>query len=197
MKSKQIIIGLTGGVATGKTTASEFLRKEGYLVIDADEIAHRITKENTLISAEIIQKLGNSFCNLRGEIDRKKLGDLVFHDTQKRKQLESIIHPLVLQEIKNAILANHDKSIIFVSVPLLIETSYYKEFEYTILIYAPYDVQLDRLVTKRKLTKEYAQKILQSQMPIENKKQYVDCVVDNTESIETLCKRLKQILQQF
>ncbi len=197
MKHKPIIVGLTGGVGSGKTEATLFLRKKGFTVIDADEISHSITQPGMSGYQKILKIFGNGVLNSGSEIDRKKLGELVFNDETKRKQLESILHPLILTEIQTQIAAHQDESIIFVSIPLLIETGSFKGMNCSLLIYAPQDIQLQRLITHRKLPREYAEKILAAQIPIKNKQQRVDYVVDNSGTLEELHNNLEKALKKL
>jgi dephospho-CoA kinase len=179
-------IGLTGSIGTGKSTVRKLFEELGAYTIDADKVVHQLlTREN--VKREIKEKIGDVF-NSKGEIDRKKLAGIVFNNYEKKKLLENIIHPKVREEIDRIIksIENSDKeAIVIVEVPLLIETGSYKNYDLVIVVYAPFEKQLERLISKG-FSKEDAIKRIQSQMNIEEKIKFADIVIDNSKDLENL-----------
>jgi len=179
-------IGLTGSIGTGKSTVRKLFEELGAYTIDADKVVHQLlTRED--VKREIREKIGDVF-NSKGEIDRKKLAGIVFNNYEKKKLLENIIHPKVREEIDRIIksIENSDKeAIVIVEVPLLIETGSYKNYDLVIVVYAPFEKQLERLISKG-FSKEDAIKRIQSQMNIEEKIKFADIVIDNSKDLENL-----------
>lgn len=189
-----IVAGLTGGIATGKSTVSAIFKRLGAYIIDADEVAREVTKKGTQAWKEIKEFFGEDILNPDGTIDRAKLGLIVFRDESKRRRLEEIIHPRVFREIerlKDSIVKKKEDVIIIIDIPLLIESGYHRNVDKVILVYAKEKEQLLRLTGK--LSREDALKRISSQMPIEEKKRFADYIIDNTGSIEeteSQCRRI-------
>jgi len=183
-------VGLTGSIGTGKSTVLKIFKDLGAYVIDADEIVHSLYKKK-YIQEKVKSKFGDVF-NEDNSLNRKKVAEIIFNNPEKKKILESIIHPEVRKEINNKIkdIENKDKNaIVIVEIPLLIETGQYREYETVVVVYSPRDLQLDRLL-KKGLSKEEALKRINSQMDIEEKLKYADFVIDNSSSIENLKKEV-------
>lgn len=188
VKSK--IIGLTGSIATGKTTASNYLNKLGYFVIDSDQIVKDLWQSNH----QMIKKVVHTF-----DLDYKKdvvrqLRSFIFKDQQQLQQLNQIIHPYVFEVIQQQLMKNKDKDIIFIDMPLLFEVGYDRSCDETWLIYVTKDIQLKRLMKRDGMSKEAARDRINQQMDIDQKKELADVVFDNTKDKHYL---YKQILKQL
>ena len=178
-----MIIGLTGGIASGKSTVSNILKGAGACVIDADQIVHQLLARNQLVRKQVVDYFGPSIVSAAGEIDRTLLGEIVFADDDKRKQLEKIIHPLVIREMKTQ-LANHQarEKHIILDIPLLYESKLDCLVEQVWVVYVEPEVQLQRLMNRGQLSKAEAIKRIRTQLPLSEKKEMADLVIDNNGS---------------
>ncbi|MCX7760254.1 MAG: dephospho-CoA kinase [Hydrogenothermaceae bacterium] len=192
------IIGLTGGIGTGKSTVEEIFKKLGCYVIDADKVVHSLYKDE-IIKKKIKDLFTDEVFDEYGEIDRKKLAQIVFKDISKRKILESLIHPQVNRFIENWIeeISKKDPdAIVIVSVPLMIETGSYKKYDKIILVYATKDLQIKRLL-KKGYTQEEAISRIDAQMDIDEKLKYADYVIYNTSTLEDLEREVKDVFEKI
>jgi len=190
------VVGLTGGIATGKSTSEKILEELGAYVIDADKVVHALYEKEDVLE-EVKKHFPQAFEN--GKLDKKKLANIVFKDDEKRKILESIIHPKVNQEIENWIKKVKEKdpdALVIVSVPLMIETGSYKKYDTVILIYAPKELQIKRLLEKG-FTEEEALSRIKAQMDIEDKKKYATYIINNTGTVEDLRKQLEELYKKL
>lgn len=178
-----MIIGLTGGIASGKSTVSKILKGAGACVIDADQIVHQLLARNQLVRKQVVDYFGPSIVSAAGGIDRTLLGEIIFADDDKRKQLEKIIHPLVIREMETQ-LANHQEreKHIILDIPLLYETKLDYLVEQVWVVYVEPEVQLQRLLNRGQLSKAEAIKRIKTQLPLSEKKEMADLVIDNNGS---------------
>ena len=145
------LIGLTGGIATGKSTVSAMLKKAGAIIIDADRIARAVVKKGLPAYREIVHRFGAEILLPDGEINRNMLGDIIFNDHQKKQLLNSIVHPHVNQEVNRQIKKiqkTHPKSIVILDIPLLFEAAMHTDLSDVIVVYAPEHIQIKRLVQR-------------------------------------------------
>lgn len=181
------IIGLTGGIATGKTTVSKILTGNGYVVIDADLLSRSVTKKGEPAYRQIVQEFGEKILNEEGSIDRKVLGKIIFSDDELKLRLNNITHPYIFEEIKKQIIKNcRENKIVFVDIPLLFEeyskiTEENINFDEIWLVYVEKSSQLNRLMKRDELNIEEARKRIDSQMPIEDKLKLADVIINNNE----------------
>ena len=190
-------VGLTGSIGTGKSTVASIFKELGAYVIDADEVVHKLLKRKD-IKEKIRKEFGDVFTP-EGEIDRKKLASIVFNNPEKKKKLEQILHPEVFKEIEKFFKQVEEKdpnAVAIADVPLMIETGSYKNYYPVIVVYAPREVQLERLI-KRGMDKEDALRRIKSQMPIEEKVKYADIVIDNTGSLQDLRKKVEEVYEKL
>lgn len=192
-------IALTGGIASGKSTVTLILRARGYVVIDADDIVRQLYGKGKPIYNAIVSAFGNEILNLSGEIDRKKLGALVFSDSEARKCLNSATHPIVEAEITKEL---HEKQLqgetmVFVDTPLLIETGNSERYDAVILVVVDFETQLQRLQSRNQLSHDEAVLRIKSQMPLEDKKAYADFIIDNNGTLEMLDQQVDQLLARL
>ena len=157
-----MIIGLTGGIASGKSTLSEFFQKKGYFVIDADKIAHQVTKKDSEGAKQIEKVFGSQFF-IGGELNRKKLAEEVFSSKEKTKQLNEIIHPLVISRITSLIENSTDK-IIVLDVPLLFESGLDKKCDKTICVYCGEENQISRAIKRSHYSKTDVKNRIKNQL---------------------------------
>lgn len=192
------IIGLTGGIGTGKSTAEEIFKRLGAYVIDADSIVHQLYKQEH-IKEKLKQIFTEDIFDNNQDIDRKKVARIVFSDKTKRKALEEIIHPEVnkyIDEWLNQIEKNNPDAVAIVSVPLMIETGSYKKYQKIILVYAPKELQIERLI-KKGYNYEEAVSRINAQMDIEEKLKYADYVIMNTSTLENLENQVKRVFDEI
>lgn len=191
------VIGLTGGIGTGKSTVEEIFKSLGVDVIDADKVVHTLYRKDE-IKRKVKELFGEGVFT-DGEIDRKKLADLVFSDSLKRKAIERLIHPEVekyIQDWLEEIKSKNDSGIAIVSVPLMIETGSYRKYQKIILVYAPKDKQIERLL-KKGYTLEDAVRRIEAQMDIDEKLKFADYVIMNTSTIEHLKDEVERVLNEI
>jgi len=180
------IIGLTGGIATGKSTVVEILRRKGAFIIDADQLAREVVEPNQPAWQEIVKWLGDSILQPDRSLDRVKMADLVFGDPQKLKILNSIIHPRVgarILERTKEIEQKEPDAVIVYDIPLLIEAGMQEMADLILLVYAPRELQLKRLEERDGLNPEEAELRLAAQLAIDEKRKYAHQVIDNSGSL--------------
>ncbi len=188
-----LIIGLTGGIATGKSTVAEMLRHKGALLVDADQLAREAVEPNQPAWQEIVNWLGDSVLLPDRSLDRTKLAQLVFGDPQKLKILNAIIHPRVgnrILELARKIEEEKPDAVVVYDIPLLIETGMQEMVDLVLLVFAPREFQLKRLVERDGLNPEEAGQRLAAQMPIDEKKRYAHRVIDNSGSLAETRKQV-------
>ena len=182
-----VIAGLTGGIASGKSTVSAFLENAGAVIVDADKIAREVVQKNRPAWQEIIRSFGRSILLPDGEINRILLGDIIFNDPAQKQLLNRITHPEVIAETATRLAEiekNQPDSIVILDVPLLIESGMNNGLSDIIVVYVPEPVQIQRLMIRDALTQAPALARIRSQMPIEEKKRIAKIVIDNSGSRE-------------
>ncbi|PAF48409.1 dephospho-CoA kinase [Helicobacter sp. 12S02634-8] len=192
--SLQYAIALTGGIGSGKSTVSSMLALYGYTTIDADKIAHTLLEAN---QAALIEHFSTAILDTDGKIDRKKLGKLIFTDTNARKKLEGLLHPQIHQKILSCAkeLEGHQKYY-FLDIPLFFETGGRERYgvKKVVLVYAPYEIQCMRIMARDTLSKEEASQRLAAQMDIEHKKLQSDYILINSQDLKALQKEVEKFL---
>ncbi|WP_373229419.1 dephospho-CoA kinase [Cohnella sp.] len=179
-------IGLTGGIATGKSTVAKLLKEHGAILIDLDRIAREVVEPGQSSLLRIAERFGQAVLQEDGSLDRKKLGSIVFADPNERKALEAIIHPEIRTVMKERMIyyeSHTPDKLVVVDVPLLYESGMEPYFQEIMVVYVPREIQLQRLMERDKLTAEEAQKRLDAQMAIEDKKSKADIVINNSGSL--------------
>jgi dephospho-CoA kinase len=187
-------VGLTGSIAVGKSYVCEVFSELGAFVLDADRTAREVVAPNTIGLQKIVENFGAEILLANGELDRVKLGAVVFENEAKRQLLNSIVHPLVF-EAQNDWLAEIERenpsAIAVIDAALMIESGGYKRFTKLIVVWCDSAIQLERLMLRNNLSEAEAFKRINSQMPQEEKKRYADFLIDTSEGFETT--RLKTI----
>ncbi len=187
-------IGLTGGIASGKTTVCNLFRELSVEIIDADVISHELSKKGGDAFEEIVEAFGNQIIGDDGELDRRKLRSIVFNDKNNKQILEMIIHPKVLLSINNKIEASQSNYLI-ISVPLMIETGMNAMMDRVLLVDCDVETQIQRIIQRDQSTREEAIRIIDSQASIEAKRELSDDrIINNSEtSIEELTLKVKEM----
>lgn len=199
LSPEPLLIGLTGGIAAGKSLVSSFFKKKRLPVIDADRIAHEVIRPGRPAYQKIIEVFGSGLLTHRQQINRKQLGAIVFQDAQKRELLESIAHPEILKEILSQIekFKKQKPRMIVVDAALLFESGLYRKMDKKILVTCHPSVQLKRLMKRDKLSKVEAWTRILSQMPTAEKKQFADYLIDNSSTPSVTRKRTEAIFQKL
>ena len=202
-----MVIGLTGGIGTGKSTVSQILRNKGFSVIDLDVISHKVIEFPSVVE-KIVKNFGkevleNNENNNDGNrtVSREKLGKIIFSNREKRFTLNSIMHPEILRIMHKKILEcelgkNKKKNkIIFVEVQLLFEVQWEKEFDYILLVAAKRDIQVRRVLERDKRSEKEAWDIINSQMSLDEKRGKSDFVIENDGNIDDLNRKVDKFLK--
>ncbi len=193
--SVTIVIGLTGGIASGKSTVSNMIRKQGLRVVDADIIAREVVE----IGQPAYKKIIETFDGILDEdksINRQKLGSIIFADEKKRQQLNSIVHPAVREEMLKQVESEKQKNALAVvlDIPLLFESKLTHIVDKTILVYVDEHIQLERLMGRNGYTEHEARMRIESQMPLKEKLKLADYVINNNGTLEETERQLRNIL---
>lgn len=192
------IIGITGGIASGKSTVVDEVRKHGYQVIDADQVVHELQAKGGKLYQALLDWLGDGILKLDGELDRQKLGQLIFASKEMLAKSSQIQNGIIRQELarRRDELAK-SQEVFFMDIPLLIERDYVDWFDDIWLVFIDEKTQLERLVLRNHLTREEAQKRIASQMSTEAKKTFADKLLDNSGDIATLKEKVAELLAEL
>ena len=193
-----MVIGLTGGIASGKSLVTRYLRELGIPVIDTDEIARQIVAPGQPVWRSLYAQFGPEYFHPDGQLDRTALAQLVFHDDVARHQLESIPHPAVFAEVEHQLAQLRTKTpppkLIVVVVPLLFETSSESRYDATVLVKVPEEVQSRRLQETRGYTREHALARIAAQLPLGEKERRADYIIENSATPEQLQKQVLHLI---
>ncbi|GEK89237.1 dephospho-CoA kinase [Alkalibacterium putridalgicola] len=173
---------MTGGIASGKSTVSRYLKESGFPVIDADVIAREVMEPGEPAYLKVIECFGREILNKDRSIDRKTLGDIVFNDSEKLKQLNALVQKEIFAEImkKKSELSADEHKLIVLDIPLLYEAGYDQAVDEVMVVYVDYSTQLSRLKKRDQLTESAAVKRIEAQEPLKSKKDKADVVIDNS-----------------
>lgn len=194
-----LIIGLTGGIASGKSTVSKIIKEMGYLVIDADIEARNAVEVGESAYKKIIDLFGEEVLLPDRTINRSKLGEIIFHDKSKREQLNKIVHPDVrkrMNQKKDTAIKRGDKLVVL-DIPLLFESGLKSMVDLVLLVYVDEKIQLQRLMNRNHLTEEEALARIGSQMPIKDKLQLADSVIDNNGTEEETKRQVIELIKKW
>lgn len=189
-----MIIGITGGIASGKSTVSQYLKENGFFVVDADQLS----RDALTVDKSCIQQVHQLFDCMdgSGNIDRAKLGTIIFNDKKAQAQLEGIVHPYVINKMKEAI-ENSKEEWLFLDIPLLYEAGLEYLCDRILVVYVDEQVQLERLRKRNALSIAEAKARIDSQMPLIEKKQKANYIIDNNGSYENLIKQADQFIREL
>jgi len=191
-----LIVGLTGGIATGKSTVSDMFEERGAVIVDFDVLSHDVIEPDMPAWKDIVDYFGPSVLNEDRTLDRARLGDIVFADTEKRRKLEGFIYPRLFEEYSRRIQEIGEKTpdaLVLADVPLLIEVKLQGMFEKIIVVYATREQQLQRLTGRDGLDRDAMLQRLDAQMPIEEKIKHADYVIDNSGSLEKVEREVEKV----
>lgn len=193
------VIGLTGGIASGKSTVSTLLKSLGAVIIDADEISRKVMKKNTKVFDEIVEYFGDNILDKDGNIDRQKLGQIVFSNVDDLKILNDITHPAIINEIKKnlLILSKKKEPIVVIDAALLLESGLDNLTDKIWLVKASEETQLKRLMRRDNIDERQAINRIKSQMPLKEKLKYADKIIDNDGNIEYTKKQVDNFWKEL
>ena len=193
-------VGLTGGIASGKSTVARMLVEKGALLIDLDELAHSVEEPEGEVWRAIVRHFGPNVLCPDGKIDRRRLGEYVFADLEKRDLLNSLVHPAVFEQWRRRleeIRKMQPEAIVLSDIPLLIEAGLKPMVDLVLLVYLPPEEQIARLMARNGYSREEAASRLASQMPIGEKLSFADLVIRNDGSPETTRQALNEIWSEL
>ena len=194
-----LTVGLTGGIASGKSTVARLLQERGCAIIEADLLAHEYLQPENPVSQEVLREFGAGILDASGKIDRAKLGEIVFGDAGKIERLNAIIHPHVLKEIARRLQVlkqSGETDVAVVVAALHIETGFYKTFDRLAVAWCRPEQQLERLI-KRGLTPEQAGRRIASQMPMEEKRRLADDPIDCSGTLQETTRQVDEALARW
>ena len=177
------VIGVTGGIASGKSNVCNIISQEGYPVIDCDKISAMLSVKGGLLYNVILEKFGEDFLLDNGELDRKKLAKQIFHDSKSKELLDSITHPIIMDEVDRQI-NEIDDGLVFVEAPLLYETKFNEKCDKVICVFLQKKFQVQRLMDREGIDEDYALAKIHSQMDLYLKKSLADYVIDSKGTFE-------------
>jgi dephospho-CoA kinase len=193
---QQMIIGLTGSIASGKSTVSAMLKEKGFAIIDADLVARLVVEPGTRTLKEIEGVFGQEVMNADGTLNRDALGQIIFHEPAKRKQLNDLMHPAIRSEMlrqRDELFSSGHETLIM-DIPLLFESRLQHFVDKILVVSVTEDTQMYRLMERNSLSREEAKARIQSQLPISEKEKGADAVIYNNGSIEETKAQLDRIL---
>ncbi len=191
-------IGLTGGIASGKSTVSTYLSKCGLPVVDADKIARKLAEQGGAIWKAYAERYGSKAINADGTLDRKKLGEIIFSSPMELEWVNSTTHPLIravcFEEIAD--IEKNGSNIVILDIPLLFETGWQKYVDESWLVSIPKEIQLHRIIQRDGLSIQEAEKRIAAQMTLEEKSRLADKIIDNSGSLEALYSLVDSLLNE-
>lgn len=194
-----VILGLTGGIASGKSTVAKMFLDQGIPLIDTDTIARELLFRGTDTYHKVVETFGEEILFTNKDINRKQLGKVIFRNKKKRLLLNNIVHPKVREIVENE-LEKHQKlgtEVVVVDVPLLFETNYQDIVDKTIVVFCDFQEQVDRLMSRDNIERDYAMMKINAQLPMQEKVNLADYVIDNSYSILNTKKDFNKILKDI
>ena len=190
------IIGITGGIASGKSTVTNFLRQKGFEVVDADALVHQLQKPGGRLYQILVEHFGEKVLLEDGELNRPLLASLIFSNSEEREWSKETQGKIIRDELRALrVKFSETEELFFMDIPLLFEQDYASWFDETWLVYVRRDTQLDRLMNRDQLSKESAETRLASQWPLEEKKKFATYILDNNGSREQLLSQVVTLLE--
>ena len=195
-----LLAGLTGGMGSGKTTVGKLFKALGAYILDADEICRSLLEPGKPAWNETVDLLGNGILRDDQTLDRRKIADVVFSDLEKKKALEAILHPRVMEEeqaVYKDILKDDPGALVIIDAALLIESGNYRKVDKVIVIACDEETQLHRIMDKNTFSREDAHRRLQQQMPLEEKSKFADYVLHNDSGLSELEEKVEALFHQL
>lgn len=204
-RTRGTIVGITGGIACGKTTVSDLLTEKGAIPINADEIGHQLLKADSPVIHELTGAFGDDILEASGDVSRKKLGAIVFQDRTARERLNSILHPLIIQRSRaraRQLVTEDPTCVVLLDAPLLIEAGAYDTVDLIVVVTASPETQLRRTLERsiaqgRPLTETEVQARIDAQMPVTEKIKYADIVIENDGTLEDLYRQVDELWERI
>ncbi len=190
-----MVLGLTGGIASGKSTVSQILINKGYKVVDADKIAKEVS-ERIEILEKIKIEFGKEFV-LEGKLNRKLLREVVFRDKEKVDKLNKIMHPPIIEEIKNQLIKNSEEEIVVADIPLLFESDLEYLVDKILLVTCKRKTQIERVMKRDKVDRESAMNIIDKQLSLEEKREKSDFVIENDMDMGSLEVEVDRVIRKI
>jgi len=187
-----IILGITGGIACGKTETGRSFTEAGFAVLDTDLLAHEMMKAGTPVFKQVVEQFGTSILNADGEIDRRKLGELVFADPAARETLNGLVHPAVIKAAEQWKTEQNRDAVIL--IPLLFEAGWTEGWDAIVCVSADEKVVFQRL-EKRGLSEDEARKRIAAQMPLAEKEAKADFIIENNETLDALREETRRVVE--
>ena len=191
-----LIAGLTGSIATGKSTVSAILKDLGAFIVDADLAAREVVLPGMPAWDEIVRIFGRDILQVTGEIHRERLGALVFNDAKMRAMLEAVVHPEVMRvmdEQISTIRAGSSDAVVILDVPLLIETGMHRGVSEVIVVYCPEDQQMRRLMVRDRIGRDEALARIRAQLSIEEKRRHASLIIDNSTTVDNTRRQVQDV----
>ncbi len=194
-----LVVGLTGGICSGKSTVAAMFERLGAVVIDADRVAHELQVPGQPLFEAIVSAFGRQIVGEDGRIDRRRLGAIVFSDPKARARLEEILHPSIVEECERRIQQARASgaAVCLVDAALLIESGRHARFDRMVLVEASEAVQLERLMARMGLSREEAMQRIRSQVPLEEKRRHAKFVIGNEGSLEETERQVGAVWKQL
>lgn len=192
------IIGLTGGIASGKSTVTKIIRESGFKVIDADQVVHKLQAKGGKLYQALLEWLGPEILDADGELDRPKLYQMIFANPDNMKTSARLQNSIIRQELAcQRDQLKQTEEIFFMDIPLLIEEKYIKWFDEIWLVFVDKEKQLQRLMARNNYSREEAELRLSHQMPLTDKKSFASLIIDNNGDLITLKEQILDALQRL
>lgn len=200
--NKTYLVGLTGGIASGKSTVSNYLKEKGILVIDADILARKVVEKGSETLKEIEREFGHKVITLNGELNRPELGKIIFEDEDLKEKLNKIVHPAIFLLLKEMLSKLDDKKLVFIDMALLVENidnmrTHGINLDEIWSVSLPLEVQINRLMNRDKISYEYAKSKINSQISSEERNRYANIIIDNSLGEENLRKKVDGYLEDL
>lgn len=190
-----MILGLTGGIASGKSTVSKKLKELGSYIIDADEISRGVSKSREVLK-ELEKNFGSEIID-QGHLDRQKLREIIFENDKKRELLNNIMHPIIVKKIIEEIENNRKEKLIILDIPLLYETGLEYLCDKVLVVCTDEDIQIERIKARDGVEEELAKKIIGAQMPLRVKREKAELHIENNGDLEKLLKKVELIYSEI
>ena len=190
------VVGLTGGIATGKSTVAEMFHRLGAAIVDADVLARQVLEPGSAELNAVVSLCGNDILNQDNTLNRKKLRELIVRDEKIRQSVNEITHPRII-ELETEAIAESLHPLVIVDAALMIESGSHVRFRELVLVYAPVSIQLERIMKRDGLTRSEAEAFLKTQMDIEEKRKYATYMIENTGTIEETAEQVVRLHEVF
>lgn len=194
---KRIVI--TGSISTGKSTVSNYLKALGYPLLDADTIARQVVAPHSQGLSELVKMFGDEILDSDGKLSREKLGEKIFTNSESKKQVNELLHPLIMAKMNQEIikLQKEGESVVFLDIPLFYEMENPPKVDAVWLVYVPVAIQLKRLMKRNKIDEDTAKNLISNQLSIDEKAEWADAVIKNEGELEDTYQQVDKLLKKL